>query len=183
MYTSLIPKFIKRQEIFGIFLILLMIFFVSYLNYLNSLKRQRDFIRLLDMGNTASAIEKYKADYDSYPKSTGDGRIIACIGEDTDVLKDKFGQLVTSSSGKWLRMNLIPCEWGRDPLESEVYLEILPKDPKDHKGIKYVYESDGASFLLYGAYESKSVAGYNEEIAKSGKVCGTLPCSTIKRSK
>jgi len=174
---------IKKNEIFGILLILLIIIFVSYLNYLNSLRRQRDFIRLLDMGNTAIALEKYKIDYDTYPKSTDDGKIIACFDENTDVLKDRYGRVVISSKGKWLRINLVPCEWGLDPLENDVYLEILPKDPKDNKGLRYFYESDGSYFKLYGAYESKSVAGYNPEIAGSGKMCGLLPCSAIKVSK
>src|SRR3990170_3320436 len=109
------PKFLKKSEIAGIILIILIIFAISYLNYLNSLRRQRDFIRLIDMGNVVLALENYKKDYGFYPKSTSDGRIIACFDENTDVAKDQNGILLVSPSGKWLRINLAPCEWGSDP--------------------------------------------------------------------
>src|SRR3990170_7560124 len=107
---------IRKSEIFGILVIIAALIAVTYINYLNSLKRQRDFTRLLDMGNITQALEKYKADYDTYPKSNEDGKIIACFDENTDVVREK-GVLITSPSGKWLRVNLVACEWGEDPIE------------------------------------------------------------------
>jgi hypothetical protein len=169
--------FFKKKELLWVSVIFLFLFLASYKGYVDAKKRERDITRMLDFGNTVKAIEAYKRDFDIYPLSDDDGRLIACIGEDTDYLRDKNGNFVVSSAGKRIRSGLEPCEWGKDPLMEDMYLEILPKDTQSSAGVKYIYVSDGENFQLFGSYETKEMPDYSDSVKANNRGCGTRICN------
>ena len=175
--------FFNKRETVWITVIFIFLLLASYVGYTDAKKRERDITRLLDFGNTVTAIEAYKRDFDSYPLSDDDGRLIACIGEDTDYLRDKNGNFVVSAAGKPIRTDLIPCEWGKDPLMEDMYLEILPEDTQTKDGVKYVYISDGENFQLFGSYETKEMPDYSEKLKVQNRDCGTRLCNFGRASK
>lgn len=174
--------FFNKKESIWILVIFLFLLTASYIGYTDAKKRERDITRLLDFGNTAKAIEAFKRDFDTYPLSTENGELIACIGEDTDYIRDDLGRFVVSKAGKPLRSNLIACEWGKDPLMEDLYLEILPKDTQDDEGVKYVYISDGEGFALFGSYETKEMPDYSKDVKEQNTDCGTRICNFVRAS-
>lgn len=175
--------FFNKKESVWIIVVFIFLLLASYVGYTDAKKRERDTTRLLDFGNTVKAIEAYKRDFDSYPLSDNDGRLVACIGEDTDYLRDNYGNFVASAAGKRIRTNLKPCEWGKDPLMEDVYLEILPKDTQTEDGVKYIYISDGENFQLFGSYETKEMPDYSEKLKEQKRDCGTRICNFGRASK
>ena len=169
--------FFNKKESVWIIVIFLFLLLASYVGYTDAKKRERDITRRLDFGNTVKAIEAYKRDYNTYPLSDDDGRLMACIGEDTDYLRDSTGNFIVSSTGKRIRSNLEACVWGKDPLMEDMYLEILPIDTQSSDGVKYVYVSDGENFQLFGSYETKEMPDYSDSVKANNRGCGTRICN------
>jgi len=175
--------FFNKKETVWIAVIFIFLLIASYIGYSDAKKRERDITRRLDFGNTVTAIEAYKRDFDSYPLSDDGGRLIACIGEGTDYLRDKNGNFVVSKTGKQIRADLVACEWGKDPLMEDMYLEILPKDTQSGDGVIYIYVSDGENFQLFGSYETKEMPDYSESLKEQKRECGTRICNFGRASK
>ena len=169
--------FFKRKELLVIITIFVLLFVASYKGYSDAKKRERDIARLLDFGNVTKALETFKRDYDTYPAASDDGKIVACIGEETGYVKNIDGSFKLSKGGKELRTNLVTCDWGKDPLMNELYLEVLPKDPQDDLGVKYIYVSNEDSFQYFGSYELKEMDDYSKDVISLTISCGERLCN------
>ena len=182
-------KLFKKQEIVGIGLILIAIVVITYINILISLRNERDLRRNLDVSAIAKGVGLYKADYGFYPASY-DGKILACAGEDTQIVKDEYGKFVyfNGSANKPLLENLVVCKWGEDALldindiNYPHYISSIPKDPRQEDGYTYLYLSDGENFQILGSFEGKSQKEYSKEIKALKIKCGNKPCNFGKTS-
>jgi hypothetical protein len=161
-------RFFKKKEIIGIFVILLAIGLACFSNFIVSLRRARDAQRKNDIGAIADALNKYNDDFEQFPLSSEDGKIIAC--------KDGSASLKAFLSPR-------VCEWGKDGLydltDENVlpYLKILPTDPQKDKGLYYVYFSNGKRYQIYAALEGSDEDEYSEAIIKRNISCGTRICN------
>ncbi len=150
-------KFFTKKETIGIFLILLAIGLACFSNLTVSLRRARDVQRKNDLGSLTDALNKYNNDFEVFPLSSKDGKIIAC----------KDGS----------------CEWGKDGLydltdeNASPYLKILPADPQTDKGLIYVYFSNGKRYQIYASLEGSDEDEYSQAIIKRNISCGTRICN------
>jgi hypothetical protein len=148
-----------------------------------SLKRERDTKRILDLGNIESGLEKYRAEFGFYPLSSEKGLMVACNGPKTTIAKDKSGGPIVLTSKKPVYVNLVECDWGKDPLGDALdlnypaYLSVLPQDPLNNQGVTYLYKSDGKSYLLLASLELKEEKDFNKVILTKKIMCGTKYCN------
>lgn len=169
----MIKKFTK-EEVKAVVIIFTVLILVSVPNFVTSLLRARNQTRKDDMAHIKSFIEEYHRDFATYPLSSDDGRILACIvpGDKVDV--DERGRA---------KANLIPCEWGKDevkdllPGSAKVYAKKLPSDPHHDQGVRYVYLSDGDKFQIFAALEGTDDAEYAQNILTRNISCGTEICN------
>ena len=179
----------KRQEVVGIGLILVAIVVITYINILISFRNERDLRRNLDVSAIAKGIKQYKVDYGYYPASQ-DGKILACAGKETRIVKDENGKMVyfDEKAKKPLLENLTACEWGEDvlldinDLDYPHYISSIPKDPRKEDGYTYFYLSDGENFQVLGSFEGKSQKEYSKEIKALKIQCGSKVCNFGKTS-
>lgn len=182
--------FFNKKESIGIVLVLLFIFTLSTYNYFLSLRRARDVQRRDDLTALSEALERYFNDFDRYPLSTPDGRIIACLPEGwtfEDMKKVLGGRPILNRDKMFAKM--VPCEWGKDALADisdnsrAIYLTIIPKDSRSANGYSYRYTSTGKHFQLYGVFEGKSNQEYSYAIAGKKIACGNKTCNFGKASR
>jgi type II secretory pathway pseudopilin PulG len=168
-----------KPELISLSLIFLLLVVISVPNFVLSLRRARDQVRRDDMGALQHGLDEYHADFRQFPLSSPDGKIIACKAPDTTPVVDAKGRL---------KVDLIPCEWGRDSLidltpgSSKVYVKVIPGDPGLDKGITYKYFSDGESFQIFAALEGKDEPEYDEKIIARNISCGTQICNLARSS-
>jgi type II secretory pathway pseudopilin PulG len=191
MYAVEMTKlFFNKRESLGIILILLFIFSLSTYNYFLSLRRARDTQRRDDLTALAGALESYYNDFDRYPLSTSDGKLIACLPEGwtSEDMKDLLGGQPIKYRDRMFA-NLAPCKWGKSSLadvsddSKELYLSIIPHDSRASDGFSYQYFSTGKHFQIYGAFEGKSNLEYSEAVVNMNISCGVKTCNFGKASR
>lgn len=164
----------SKEELVAVVVIFLILGGISTPNFISSLMRGRDQNRKDDMGNITKFLSTYQGDFNSYPLSTEDGKIVACKRPEDTVEVDKKGNLI---------VDLIPCVWGKDkivdltPGSTKVYIEVLPGDPLLDKGVTYKYFSDGARFQIFAALENEKDPEYDEKVIKRNISCGERICN------
>ena len=166
-------KFSKSEKI-SIFVIFFILALISIPNFAISLKRARDQVRKDDMGALQHVLWVYFADSRSYPPASSDGKIMACKNPGDKVEIDDMGKL---------KVNWIPCEWGRDgivdliPGSTKEYMHILPREPNYQEGALYRYFSDGQRFQIFVALEGKDDDEYDPKIIARNIMCGNIICN------
>ena len=182
-------KIFKPQELKGLLLVFVFLGVATYFGVRSSNIRERDVQRNLDVSAIAGGINKYHKDYITYPLSSEAGKIIACRGEETKIVKDKSGEAeYRKGATKPILEGLVECEWAQDSLldindtNYPHYLGLIPKDPLAQKGTSYLYVSDGNGFWIYGAFEGKTQKEYDEAIKDMGLICGSKICNFGKGS-
>jgi len=167
----------------GIFLIFFCVIVATLLGFRSSFMRERDIQRVLDIGALEVGINKYYSEFGFYPEASVDGRIVACIGDKTVFETDSTGKVKFTSNKKVKLLNLIPCEWGKDPLgdagdlEYPPYVSIIPKDPLSDKGGSYKYLSNGKHYQILASFETKEINDYDPDIKKRREKCGNVICN------
>lgn len=138
------------------------------------------------MGALEKALGNYLKDYQSFPVSTADGRIVACKKPGDEPQVDEKGHLT---------LEFIPCEWGKDSLEDFMpgreytYMGLLPRDPNYEKGASYKYISNGKHMQILVSLEGKDEPEYDSEVISREVMCGNVVCNagrfqgcTVKKS-
>jgi type II secretory pathway pseudopilin PulG len=163
-------KFFTKQELKGLAIILLLIFAASLPNFLVSLRRSRDAQRKADLGTIHDSLLRYQADFGSFPISK-DNKIAAC-----EPVEKKIVNGLTT-------FDFSPCAWGKDALKDlsdlsyPAYIQVLPLDPNQAKGVGYLYFSNGSRFQVYAALEGKNEDEYDPKIIKRNLNCGSRICN------
>jgi len=161
-----------KSEVISLIIIFTVLIVVSIPNFIISLRRARDQVRRDDMGVMVYALGDYLSDYETFPKSSSDGRIVNCLRPGEKPVKNKVGMWV---------VNPIPCEWGVDAftdlITGRVYRSILSQDPDYQKGAKYLYFSDGNRYQIYAAMEGMDEAEIDPKIIARGLICGNRICN------
>jgi type II secretory pathway pseudopilin PulG len=175
--------YLLKKEKEWLVVIVLIVVFANLVGFRASFQRERNIQRVLDLGAIQVGLAKYKSEHGYYPLSSTDGKIIACRGDNTGFEKDEQGRVKESSFKKPKLINLIECQWGKDPLgyamdlNYPAYLSIIPADPASNKGIDYLYFSDGGNYQIYASFENKEPTEYNPDIAKLKLRCGKAVCN------
>ena len=163
-----------KPEIKSLIVIFAILIAISVPNFVMSLRRARDQVRKDDMGSLEKALGEYFADFQTFPLSTPDGRIMACKDPGEIASVDKMGKLV---------VNFVPCEWGKDaivnlmPGSDKVYMPLLPREPNYQKGASYHYFSDGQKIQIFVSLEGKDDVEYDPKIISRNIMCGNLICN------
>lgn len=166
-----------KNELVAVLIIFLVLIGISAPNFVISLRRARDQTRRDDIGSIQGVLTDYFADFGEFPSASPDGKIMACKKPGDKVEIDERGRL---------KVDFIPCEWGKDgifdltPDSHKVYLSSLPRDPDDKKGVKYFYFSDGSRFQILASFEVKEQADYDPKIVARKIMCGTKICNVGK---
>jgi len=167
-------KFSKTEIIFLV-VIFLVLAAISVPDFITSIAKARDQARKDDLGSMFYILDNYFQDFGKFPMSTPDGRIIACKNSNEQVQIDKKGALL---------VNLIPCEWGIDPIvdltpeSNKIYVSPLPRDPNfPQKDVKYMYFSNGRTFQMYVHLESTDWDEYDPKIVARKIMCGSEICN------
>ncbi len=159
--TSMKP--FTKEELISLGIIFAVLFAVALPNFALSIKRGRDTTRKNDFGSLVNTLNSYQEVNGSFPLSSDDGKIVACLNPGEEPKADSFGKII----------NFIPCEWGSET----PYLASLPDDPQKKFGLKYVYISNGRRYQIYGSLEDKRQDEYDEKIIKRNISCGTRVCN------
>lgn len=175
------------KESLRVFLVFLLVLVVSFYGFSEAKKRERDVKRNADISLVAQALEAYRQAFGYYPEVSDDGRIIACAGEDTKVLKDQNGLGVREPGAVRDKLvNLVPCDWGKDALRDALdgnypaFLEIIPQDPLSDKGYSYRYEFKDGKYYVYVSYETRRMPDYNKNILLQKIKCGIVFCNAAR---
>ena len=161
-------KFFTKNEVKAISIIFIFLILISAPNFIVSLRRARDAQRKADIGSLQDALNRYQADFGTFPLAI-DGKIAAC--EPVSYLEVSGIKTPVFS----------PCEWGKTALADLAdssyppYLKVIPNG-------SYFYLSNGSRFQIYGSLEGKSEDEYDENIIKRGVVCGKTICNFGKSS-
>ncbi len=158
-------KFFTKKETIMILAIFITLFIMAYPNFLLSIKRSRDLTRKDSLGEVTKYVFQFQSKYKEFPKSTEDGRIVACLPEGIEVI-DKDGD-------NKIDVELLPCEWG-----DKSFMGTLPQDPKHTEGTRYLYVSNGRRYQLFTALEAKDDDEYVEVIEKRNLSCGSKICNS-----
>jgi len=172
-----------KKDFWKLFFLFFLVSLASALGFNESAKRERDVRRNEDISNVAKAIEAYKQAFGYYPESK-DGKIVACAGNDTKVLRDKnvLGIREKGASRDKL-VGLAPCEWGQDPLRDvsdgnyPAFLDKLPQDPESSRGFSYRYDFENGRYFVYVAYETKRMPDYSKNVLNKKVACGYKFCN------
>lgn len=165
-------KIFSKSEKIALGVIFLILIAVAIPNFIASLRRARDQVRRDDMGTLFHALLEYDSQFGVFPNSSDNGEIMDCL---------KAGDKPCKNEKDLWVINAIPCRWGVDSLSNlitaEKYIDVLPRDPKYKDGDKYVYQSDGASFQLFGRMEGTDEAEVDQKIIDLGIDCGGKVCN------
>ena len=165
-------KFFTKSELKIVGSILFIIFVISFFNFRISIRRARDNQRKNDLGTLQSALDTYNQSMGTFPLSSPDGKIVACKGPETH-----FDEEIRS----WI--NVIECDWGKDKLESlsdldsTIFMNPIPIDPKNLDGISFLYLSNGKRYQLFAHLEGTDEAEYNRIIESRNLNCGNQICN------
>lgn len=176
-----------KQEIIGVGLIFLFLTIVTYFNLQISIRKARDAQRRADLGAISDALNDYQAQLGFYPPSE-DGKIKACKANNFEEIIGKL-QKDPNSVKEGVFATMRACEWGKDSLRDifnesyQAYLTIIPQDPKEGEGTKYLYFSNTRMFQIYAYLEGEeSEVGYNKGIVSRNLNCGNKICNFGKSS-
>lgn len=179
--------YFSKSDIWKLLSLFLLVFLASANGFWSSIKRERDVIRNSDIGKIAVGLESYKQAFGSYPESSEDGRIVACAGKDTKVLRDRRGSPVREPGASRDKLvNLVPCDWGKDSLRDALdgnyppFLDKLPQDPLAEKGFSYRYSFKDGKYFIYVAYETKKMPDYSRNVLSQKEKCGTKFCNAAR---
>lgn len=176
-------RLIKYKEILIVVSVFAFVLVANFIGFNTSLKRQRDIQRILDIGKIESGLKLYKEDFGEYPLSSDDGRIMACPGPETGVEMDETGKPKASLFKKPKLVGLIPCQWGKDSLldASDInyppYIDGIPTDPLQNKGLIYLYKSGGQGYQLLAHLELKEHKEFDILILRRKVKCGKEYCN------
>lgn len=157
-----------KGESRAVIVILLIIGVATFFNLRISLRKARDAQRKADIRSLYDALNQYEADFGYFPKSSQDGKILACA----PVEGDRDGDPIFS-----------PCEWYKDSLRDVFddsyppYLKVILGDPRQGQGRSYYYVSSGANYQIYASLESSSEDEFEEAIDARGLPCGQYRCN------
>lgn len=175
------------KESLKVFLVFLLVLTASFYGFSEAKRRERDLKRNADISAVAQALEAYRQAFGYYPQSSDDGRIIACAGENTKVLKDRSGFEVREPGAVRDKLvNLVPCDWGNDALRDAVdgnypaFLELIPQDPLSDNGYSYRYDFKDGKYYVYVSYETKRMPDYNKNILLQKIDCGIAFCNAAR---
>jgi len=175
-----------KKDFWKLFFLFFLVFIASILGFNESTKGERDVRRNEDISNIAKAIEAYRQAFGYYPESK-DGKIVACAGPDTKVLRDRNGFGIREKGAVRDKLvGLVPCEWGQDPLRDAsdgnypAFLDKLPQDPEFGRGFSYRYEFENGHYFVYVAYETKRMSDYSKNVLSKRIVCGTKFCNASR---
>lgn len=167
-------KFTK-PELKAVIIIFLILIAISIPNFALSIVRARDQVRRDDLGAFENGLGDYAVDFGVFPLSTSDGKIIAC---------KKPGEAPVPDPKGGFKINLIPCEFGKDALidlspgSNKVYMPVIPQDPNKNKGASYAYFSNGTRYQIYTFQEGKDQIEYNPKVIARNLKCGNYICNT-----
>lgn len=170
-------KLFKKEEIIWVILTFILLFAISFPNFAISLRRARDATRKNDLGGMSAGLEEYFADFGTFPMSSGDGRIISCLKPGATPIVDKKGKLTA---------DLVPCEGGKDglsdltPGKSKTYIKVIPVDPNNSKGVRYMYFSNGNRYQVFTSLESSDEPEFDSAVLARNIQCGTTKCNMGK---
>ncbi len=164
-----------KSELIALFIIFIVLIAISAPNFATSIVKSRDQARKDDLGSIFGALSNYYQDFGQFPKSSLDGKIVACKSNNEEPKFDTKGRLI---------VNLIPCEWGKDsivdltPGSSKIYVSPLPRDPDFlTRGTTYMYFSDGVRYQIYGSLENHDWDEYDTNIIARNIMCGKKICN------
>jgi type II secretory pathway pseudopilin PulG len=165
-------KRFSKAETLSLVIVFVILIAVAVPNFVTSLRRARDQTRRDDMGVMMHALAEYYAEFEAFPLSSPDGKIVDCLKPGDKPYQDEKGHWVVDA---------IPCEWGVDPISNlitgKVYLSAVARDPDWAKGVHYLYMSDGVSFQLFGSMEGKDEAEVDPRIIAENLSCGSRICN------
>lgn len=141
-------KFFTKQESVVTALIFLVLILVSAPSFITSMRRARDQVRRDDLGVFQKMVDNYYAEFKEFPKSTEDGRIIACDG---------------------------PCTWGQDSFYN---LGKIPGDPESSKGVNYMYFSGPDMYQIFISQEGLDEIEISQKVIERKINCGSRICNT-----
>jgi len=168
MFTQM--KFFTKTELKAILVIFGFLVVISAPNFVVSLRRARDAQRKADIGSLYEALNKYQADFGTFPLAL-DGKVAACA------------PVKISKSFPRDTVIFSVCNWGKDSLRDlgdesyPPYLKIIPADPRTGQGFAYYYLSNGNRYQIYGSLEGKDEAEYDPKIVARNLPCGTKICN------
>ena len=173
--------FTKSELKFVIFS-LLFIFIITGYNLRIALRKSRDSQRMSDLGSISDALNQYQKDYGFFPPSEN-GMIKACKADNFDeILKDLSKDSIFDRNKLFTGLKV--CNWGQDQLRDltddsyKPYLDRIPSDPKQSKGISYFYISDTNFYQIYAYLEGEvKESAYNIDIVKRNLKCGNEICN------
>lgn len=163
-------KAFSKSEIKALVIIFGLLLTVSTPNFIVSLRRARDAQRKADIGSIYDALNKYQADFGTFPLSV-DGKIAACAP--VKIIKNFPKDTVVFSGCNWRKDSLADLS---DPAYPP-YLKIIPQDPHFNRGVSYYYLSNGNRYQIYGTLEGESEAEYDPKIITRNLPCGTKVCN------
>lgn len=179
---------IVKSDFFKLLIIIFFVFLSSLLGFSESIKRERDIRRNEDVSKIAKAIEDYKVTFGYYPESQ-DGKIMACAGINTKVVRDENNTPVKEKGAvRYKLTGLAPCEWGKDALRDAwdgnypAFLDKLPQDPKSSDGFSYRYDFKDGNYFVYVSYETKRMPDYSKNILSQRIACGVRFCNAARRN-
>lgn len=157
-------KHFKKHEIVILVLVLSVVGLLTYTNLQVSIRRARDFQRKEDLVNIANDLEHFHEAKRLYPKSSADGRVIACKS-DLETNKTVYKS----------------CSWYFDSFYDDsgdnAYQSLLAGDPQTGLGASYLYVSSEKHFQLYAALEGSDEPEYSPAIFALGLHCGNRICN------
>lgn len=165
-------KLFTKGEWISLIVIFALLIAVSIPNFAASLRRSRDQNRRDDLGAMVASLRQYRADLDSFPLSSEDGKVMNCLKPGDAPYKNE--------KGFWV-VNPIVCEWGKDAfrnlISENVYLNALPIDPDSGEGASYLYFSDGSRYQIFASMEGMDEAEVDPRIIARNLPCGNRVCN------
>lgn len=165
-------KLFSKSETISLVIIFTILIVVSIPNFAASLRRARDQNRRDDLGAMEASLGGYFGDFDAFPLSSSDGKIMDCLKPGDAPYKD--------AKGFWV-VNPISCEWGKDSLSNlingKTYLTKLPIDPRSNDGISYIYLSNGQMYQLFTYMEGADEAEVSQIVIARNLSCGNHICN------
>ena len=151
---------LTKREFSFVSVILLIIAAATVVNLFASYRKSRDNERKNDLGDIVNRVDTFKKTVGTYPLSDQDGNVVGCNG-----FQDK--------SRSWFFKK---CEWGDNKVNSP-FFDPLPHDPYVDKGRRFVYKSNGSTYLIYAALEGKYEDEYDKNIVALNISCGDIVCN------
>ena len=164
----------SKKELWMLAIVFFVLTVLVYSNLIDATRKRRDSQRKQSVRYITDALAMYQKDFGSFPLSSSDGRIIACLPEpqDAETVKDELGNPIYG-----------PCEWGWDAFGDVYdssyppYMNKLPTDPSHDAGVRFFYVSNGRRYQVLAALEGTSEAEYDPDIEARGIACGNKICN------